>query len=766
MPIRPSRRQILLQTLTAGLATGLPTIVKAAEPWSLPARDVLTRLIGAHAKAFQLAVDPAGEDGSPWYQVTSRSGQVTVRGSSPIALTRGAYAYLKDTGVASLSWEGARVDLPSRLPPLETGRITTPFQHRAYMNTCTFGYTTPWWTWARWEREIDWMALHGIDMPLAMEGQEFVWRALWREYGVTDAELGAYFSGPAFTPWQRMGNIEGYEAPLPAAWIDKKHDLQVRILDRMRSLDMKPILPAFAGYVPRAFAEKHPQARIYTMRAWEGFNATYWLDPADPLFAGIASRFIALYSATYGAGDYYLADAFNEMLPPIAADGADAAKASYGDATANKAAIEAVPPELKKARLADYGQAIYASIQNAQPDAVWVMQGWLFGADQVFWTPEAIGAFLSRVPDDRMMVLDIGNDRYPDVWKNAQAYQGKGWIYGYVHNYGGSNPLYGDLDFYREDIGAMAINPQKGNLRGFGAFPEGLHNNSIVYEYLYDLAWSNGNQSQEDWLQVYTRARYGRTSPELMSAWRDFSGAAYHTRYWTPRWWHSTAGAYLLFKRPDAAMADYDAAPGDRVLLKQAVVKLLALSGSYGSAPLFRNDVIDATRHLVSIEIDSLLLKAIRAFQAGEIEAGDRLLAKVSALTSTLDLLLGAQQECLASWIDNARAYGDTPADCAYYARNARAQITVWGGKGNLHDYASKAWQGLYSDFYLPRWTQFLAALRQASLDKLPFDQAAFTAQITRWEHDWVDRDVACVRRRPQHPLKIARDLVARLAQD
>ena len=100
---------------------------------------------------------------------------------------------------------------------------------------------------------------------------------------LSEAQLAQHFSGPAFLPWQRMGNIEGYRAPLPTGWIDKKHALQKRILTRMHELGMTPILPAFAGYVPKAFAEAHPKARIYKMRSWEGFEGTYWLDPSDPL---------------------------------------------------------------------------------------------------------------------------------------------------------------------------------------------------------------------------------------------------------------------------------------------------------------------------------------------------------------------------------------------------------------------------------------------------------------------------------------------------
>lgn len=57
-----------------------------------------------------------------------------------------------------------------------------PSRFRYYQNVCTFSYTSVWWDWTRWEREIDWMALNGINLPLAFTGQE----ALWQEVGEGD----------------------------------------------------------------------------------------------------------------------------------------------------------------------------------------------------------------------------------------------------------------------------------------------------------------------------------------------------------------------------------------------------------------------------------------------------------------------------------------------------------------------------------------------------------------------------------------------------
>lgn len=762
--------------LTTGAALAAPVAVHAARAEPKPAAQPSPRAQIAEARATlqRLGVDTAPlaftitTGTAPAYRVRASAGRIAVSGTSPVALVRGAARYLEQRGSLAVSWEGVRVrPLSAPVAAYDSGLVTSPFGLRAYLNTCTFGYTTPWWDWARWQREIDWMAVRGIDTPLAMEGQEYVWRALWREEGLGEGAIAASLSAAPYLPWQRMGNIAGFRAPLSAGWIARKQVLQQRILARMRALGMKPVLPAFSGYVPESWAKAHPRARVYRMREWEGFAGTYWLDPSDPEFARLARRFIALYTAAYGPGQYYLADAFNEMVPPIADDGTDLRGAAYGDATANTAATRAaaLPRAVRDARLAAYGERLYRSIADAAPGATWVMQGWLFGADKAFWTPDAIAAFLSQVPDDRMLILDIGNDRYPGTWQQTGGFDGKRWVYGYVHNYGGSNPVYGDPAFYRADLSAVLTHPARGNLAGFGMFPEGLHNNSLVYAYAYDLAW--GDVSPDGtalplraWLGSYTRGRYGRTSRALVGAWEKIIAGAYATRYWTPRWWQERAGAYLFFKSPTVAGADYPPAPGDMVALREGLDELLALAPGIEGEPLYRHDLIELARHYASLRLDQRLAAAVAAYRDGDIAGGDRAARDVGSLATRVDRLIGGQQETLGSWIGDARAYGTTPAQKAAFAEQAKAIVTQWGGEGHLSDYASRAWQGLYAGYYLPRWRIFLAAQRAAAVAHQPFNEAATHAAIRRWEGRWIADGRTWPTVRPAAPMADLRALL------
>ena len=50
-----------------------------------------------------------------------------------------------------------------------------------------------------------------------------------------------------------MGNMRGFGGPLPESWHTQSLSLQHRILRHMRNLGIVPVLPAFAGHVPRAF---------------------------------------------------------------------------------------------------------------------------------------------------------------------------------------------------------------------------------------------------------------------------------------------------------------------------------------------------------------------------------------------------------------------------------------------------------------------------------------------------------------------------------
>ena len=63
-------------------------------------------------------------------------------------------------------------------------------------------------------------------------------------------------------------------------------------------------------------------------------------------------------------------------------------------------------------------------------------------------------ALLSNVPDDKMIIIDLGNDYpkwvcgTPNKHGKHDGFYGKKWIFSYVPNFGGKNTMVGDLDMY------------------------------------------------------------------------------------------------------------------------------------------------------------------------------------------------------------------------------------------------------------------------------------------------------------------------------
>lgn len=168
------------------------------------------------------------EDTSDCFELESRGRKIVVRGNDCNSMAVGLNWYLKNYCMTTVSWYlSDPVEMPSALPSVkEKVRIQARTQERFFLNYCTFGYTMPWWKWEEWERFIDWMALNGVTMPLAITGQEAVWQKVWQKHGLTDEQIRSYFTGPAHLPWHRMSNIDRWQGPLPQEWIDSQADLQ------------------------------------------------------------------------------------------------------------------------------------------------------------------------------------------------------------------------------------------------------------------------------------------------------------------------------------------------------------------------------------------------------------------------------------------------------------------------------------------------------------------------------------------------------------
>ncbi|MCP4218728.1 MAG: alpha-N-acetylglucosaminidase, partial [bacterium] len=269
--------------LTFALMTCNQFAIPPADPSIRPAYGLLQRLLQHHTTSIVFKKIPAAAN-KDVYEIKSKKGKIIICGNNTVSMASGLNRYLTDYCNRHIDFNCDRISLPEPLPQVKTKiRVVNRFKYRNFFNYCTFSYTMAWWDWEQWEKIIDYMALKGINMPLAITGQEAVWEEVLLKLGFSPDQIRDFIVGPAYLPWGWMGNIDGLGGPLPQNWIKKRLELQQKIVTRERQLGMTPILQAFTGHVPASLKEIFPEALLHRTTAWAGMPGTWFLDPQDPL---------------------------------------------------------------------------------------------------------------------------------------------------------------------------------------------------------------------------------------------------------------------------------------------------------------------------------------------------------------------------------------------------------------------------------------------------------------------------------------------------
>ncbi|EKC68111.1 alpha-N-acetylglucosaminidase, partial [human gut metagenome] len=161
--------------------------------------------------------------GSESFTLRSDAGKLCIAATSANAAAVGVNWYLNHYCGRSMSHMGDNLGPVDDLPlPEAPVKVTTDLDYRYALNYCTFNYSMSFYTWEDWERELDWMALHGVNLMLVANGAEAVWQNTLRRLGYSEKRIASFLSGPAYNAWWLMGNLEGWGGPMPQSQIDAR----------------------------------------------------------------------------------------------------------------------------------------------------------------------------------------------------------------------------------------------------------------------------------------------------------------------------------------------------------------------------------------------------------------------------------------------------------------------------------------------------------------------------------------------------------------
>lgn len=674
-----------------------------AQLWSNPVHDLLERIDPGASKKFIIQVKKGSSD---FFELDQKGDKVVIRGNSYVNIATGLNWYLKYYAGIHLSWNGMTAELPESLPKVSTPvRKETNLSLRYDFNYCTYSYTMAFWDWERWEKEIDWMALHGINLPLAVVGQECVWKNMLEKLGYTKEEINKFIAGPAFLAWWAMNNLEGWGGPNPDSWYTQQEALQKKILKRMREYGIEPVFPGYSGMVPHD-ANKKLGLNVTEPALWNGFTRPAFLLPTDSRFNEIASLYYKELEKLFGKANYYSMDPFHELE--------DAGSVDFDAA----------------------GKAVLKAMKNVNPKATWVIQG---------WTENPRPEMIKNLNNGDILILDLFSEcrpmwGIPSIWKREKGYEQHDWLFCMIENFGGNVGLHGRMDQLLNNFYLTKNNPLAAHLKGIGLTMEGSENNPVMFELMCELPWRPEKFTKEEWLKDYLFARYGVRDEKITQAWSILADGIYNCPFG-----NNQQGPHesIFCGRPGlnnfqasswSKMQNYY----DPTSTEAAARLMLEVADKYKGNNNFEYDLVDIVRQSLSDRGRIVYNQTIADFKSFDKKSFATHSQEFLNILLAQDRLLGTRSEFrVGRWIEQARNLGTTPEEKDLYEWNARVQITTWGNRvcandGGLRDYAHKEWNGLLKDFYYKRWAAYWQTLQDV-LDGKPMVELDYYAMEEPW---------------------------------
>ncbi|MFE5534608.1 alpha-N-acetylglucosaminidase [Streptomyces sp. NPDC056492] len=667
-----------------------------------PAREALERLLPHHAAQFTLVPDPAA--GADRFTVSGSAGAITVRGSTGATLLTGVGWYLQHVAGADIGWPGDSIGmLPARLPAVPapvTRSALVP--HRYALNDTDDGYSGAYRTFEQHQRQIDLLALHGINEVFVQAGAEYPYYRALQGFGYSAAELREWIPGPGHQSWWLLQNLSGFGGPVSERLMRERAEVGGRIAEQLRGLGMTPVLPGYFGTVPPGFAARNTGAKTVAQGDWAGFDRPDWLDPTSPAFGKLAAAYYAEQRAVFGDSAMY-------RMSPLHEGG-----------TVGTVDVKAAAGAVQKA------------LHAAHPGAMWAVLGWQD-------SPKA--ELLAGVDTSKLLILDGLSDRYNKLDREAR-WGGVPYAMGTIYNFGGHTTIGANTSVWIERFGPWRTKSHSA-LKGIAYLPEATGTNPAAFDLFTDLAWEPGTIDQRKWFADFAGRRYGRADKEAAAAWEELRKGPYSTS--SGLWSESQDSLFTARPGLGAVGAAYWSPksmryPADAV--RRALDHLLKVDPRLRGSSAYRFDLVDTARQALANHSRVLLPKIKAAYEAKDLTRLRALTAEWADGERRLDAVTGSDPNfLLGDWLAAARSWGADEAEQDRYEYDARSILSVWGRRstsegGFLHDYANREWSGLIGELYAPRWAAYFETLEESLVRRAAPREIDWHA----YEEDWARR--------------------------
>lgn len=424
---------------------------------------------------FEVIDDDNGHDVCEFY---GEDGKIVIRGNNNVALAHAYGNYIEQYCNTYITHCGSdMIDVSLAPLPREHFKKTILHNKRVYLDYITSSNSTWMWNWKRWEKEIDFMAMQGINMALNIVGNDAILYNTLVRIGLSERSAAYFVSGPAFYAWQITGKIDMYIPRNDFTSYDEQLTLAKKIFNRMNELDISPILSSFNGQISKKIIKLFGKVKNYKNEQWADFPTTYKTDILDNCFKKIFSEYMFFQEENIGKADYYMCNYLCNF-----------------NAKTGK-------PKYMRSIGSEFDRLMNFCVDSDHPCVVFPSDGYN-------------RFFLEGISKCDKLVLDLDGSQH-DV---TNFFDGNDCVIGNSHNNSSHISLRGDVHKLVKNE-YLKIYKEHDNVKGVGFFPELLEQNPFYHELMFKIMTCSGKQNLSDFIKDYSVGRYGEENENIIEAY-------------------------------------------------------------------------------------------------------------------------------------------------------------------------------------------------------------------------------------------------------
>lgn len=594
------------------------------------------------------------DKGYDCFEVYAEDGKIVLAGNSKLSLAMAYYRYLNEyCGVVITNGDYDISTVGSAPLPKEKISFTVKQKIRARTSYESFALEGNYWGFDRWEREIDFMAMHGINAALQPVGFDGVIFHFLNDMGVDESECLEFASGPAFLSRQLTGNIAGTHSVNSKEYLDRKIYIGKKIVERENELGISPILPAVIPTVPFNVRRWFRKMEIFKAPQWYNFPPIFFIKADNAFFNVFNVRFLKKQQELLGETKSF----FYEPLYDV-------------------------NPRGFSSHVAAIGQSVSEVLNEFDPEAVCYTHLSAINAD-----------FFKDLSGKKFIFIKDKGDE--------SILNGKKYITAIRGNFYGRTAIYGDMS----KVCGCPFSKDEGSL-GTAVELDTFRENPLYCAAVLKAATANEAFDSDEFTKDFAQKRY------KTDAYTDDLIKLKNLCYTNDE----SVGS-IICARPTTQIrhtAPYDTLEHKYDYKELFEIAKSILENDARKVDTIRADVQQILRQSLSDFAAPVYKTATEFFKeknVGNFEQASNLFLEIC---QDLDRLLKTREETnFSTRYEEAHSLGETKEEKEAIDINFLMLHTIWGPIGHtfLYDTAWAEWGGLIKDYYAQRWFMYFRSL-------------------------------------------------------